>query len=37
MNVIHNSSFLLLPLFSHQLFGDDLNRILEELNMTLTQ
>ena len=33
--MIHNSSFLLLPWFAHQLFGDQLPKLLDELNQVL--
>ena len=33
--MIHNSSFLLLPLFAHQLFDEQLPKLLNELNEVL--
>ncbi len=34
-DVILNSSFLILPLLAHQLFGDQLPKLLDELNEVL--
>lgn len=35
MNRFLNSSFCLLPLLAHQLFGEQLPSILDELNLKL--